>query len=140
MCRHHAARLAPISAAILVSAQFACGQPTGAGRSDVLRARIVGRTILLTTDDAKPVHYFAIDRASAPLIDWAPCTNPVSCPSVSRGMPVRLDVSSLVAARHDGGREAIVYHWQLEADGRGSHRVDSLRSVVVPLGRRVPAF
>ena len=138
--RRPVVRLVSVCAPGFASLLLACGDPAGVGRSDVLRVRVVGPTIVLTTDDAEPVHYFAIDRAAAALIDWAPCTDPATCPSVSRGVPVRIPFSSLGSEVEGGGREAIIYHWQLEEDGSGSYRVDSVRSIVVSLRARLPAF
>jgi len=126
-------------APVLASFLLACGDATGAG-SDVLRARAVGPVVILATDEADPVHYFVVDRASASLIDWAPCTNPVGCPSVSRGAPVRIPSAALRAEVAGGGEEAIVYHWQLHDDGAGGYRLGEVRSVTVSLRPRLFPF
>jgi hypothetical protein len=110
----------------LVSA-IACNSPTGPlGVSAALSS------LQLQNGSATPIYYFAVERTSAALIDWAACTDAPTCPAVPAHAR-RMVPYDQIAGYVPGEREAIVYWWHLEPLGAGQFRADSIRAVVVAL-------
>src|SRR6266436_5779877 len=66
---------------------------------------------IVNTSDA-PIYYFLVERQSAALIDWAPCTNPSACSSVAAHGDAQVPFSQ-IAGYEPGEREAIFYWWHL---------------------------
>ncbi len=79
-----------------------------------------------------PIYYFVVERQSAALINWAPCTDPVACPKVEAHSAATVPFSR-IAGYEPGEQEAILNWWRLVPAPGNGFQVDSIRSKVVQL-------
>ena len=106
---------------------IACNSPTGP-----LAVSAALPSLRLQNSSAAPIYYFAVERESAALIDWAVCTDAPVCPTVPAHGRTVVPYDH-IAGYAPGEREAIVYWWHLEPLGAGQFRADSIHAVVVGL-------
>jgi len=111
----------------LIAGLAMCGSPTGP-----VEVTVRAPSVRIRNATDRPVYYTAIERGSAALIDWVPCTTPPSCSTVAPHAE-RLVPFDQIAGYEAGEMEAIVYWWHLDATPSG-FRVDSMRAEVVWLG------
>ena len=120
-------RFAAVGAACLAAALVGCS--SSFGPVDVVTQASALR--ILNSSDA-PIYYFIVERQSAALVDWAPCTKPSTCPSVAAHGDAEVPFSRIVGYE-PGEREAIFYWWHLLPVPAGGFQVDSIRTRVVQL-------
>lgn len=75
------------------------------------------------------IYYFAIERGLAALVDWAPCIGPGPCPHIDPGDTETISHAALGWTA--GSSEALLYWWEMVADGHGGVKVDSIRTILV---------
>ena len=122
-----------VRAALVALIALGCASPTSP-QSDVLtiRARLGSFTLVNRTSES--IYYFAIERQTSALVDWAPCSNPTTCPRVGPNGTVTLRYADIYG--YELGRdEAVVYHWRLIPSAASStgFTPDRVRSVIVAL-------
>ena len=126
-------RIAVIGA-LLTLLVASCGGPARVGGPLAAILSTTGEGVRFRNPTARNVYYTAMERETAALVDWAPCTDPARCSSV----PPRGEVTIPYAAIYGyepGDREAIVFYWELvPTTPDGDFRVENLRSQVVSLG------
>ena len=106
---------------------IACNAPTGP-----LGVSAAHPSLQLQNSSATPIYYFAVERESTALIDWAVCTDAPACATVPAHGRTVVPYDQIVGYA-PGEREAIVYWWHLEPLGAGQFRADSICVVVVGL-------
>jgi hypothetical protein len=105
----------------------ACSDPTTFGSRGVeVRADAEGVEILNQRN--RTIYYFAADRNTLALINWAACDQPAQCPGVAASERKRIPPSEI----HGWGtsNEVIVYWWHLLPRTEGGFRVDSIRHII----------
>ena len=107
---------------------LACSSPTG----PVEVATTAYQSIRVSNGTSAAIYYFAIDGNALALANWAPCTNPETCPSVAPGKS-RLIPFSEIALLSPTTEAAVVYWWHLTSQGGGTFAPDSIRAVRVTL-------
>jgi hypothetical protein len=116
--------------AVLVSlagcgtATFSLGGP--------LAIRAGAGDLQLENRTSAPVYTFVIERETAAVANWAPCTNPATCEAIAPGQQRRIAYDD-IPGYEPGDDEAIVYWWHLIPAPGGGFATDSMRSEVVPL-------
>lgn len=78
------------------------------------------------------MYWFAVERSTAALIDWFPCSDPSHCEGIAPGETYVLPYAQLEGYSPQA-KEAIVYWWHLSARPEGGFRMDSIRSIIVDL-------
>jgi hypothetical protein len=115
-----------VCAAIIGS--IACSSPAG----PVEVATTPDQSIRMSNGTNAPIYYFAIDANALALANWAPCTDPVTCPNVQPGK-ARLIPFSEIALYSPETAMAVVYWWHLKPQGEGTFAPDSIRALQVSL-------
>lgn len=115
-------------AAVVVSS--GCGEATGV--SEGALTVIPGKEALALLNGSAPaLHYFIVERETATLIDWQPCTGD-ACPSVPPRRSVTVPKEQIIGYTEEA-REAIVYWWPSVPLERLRTEVGLIRSIVVRL-------
>ncbi len=123
-------RLARWILCAVVAVLASCGEPT-AVTDGTLVVRRLPAALELENESTAPLHYFAVERGTAAVIDWIACVG-TGCPSVAALGTVAVPDSQIAGFTPDA-EDAIVYWWRAVPDGVGGFRADSIRSLVVPL-------
>ena len=121
----------PVVVGAVLTALLGCGNPTGTGSAGLL-VRAAPPVLNLTNRSSAPIYSFVIDRGVAAFTDWAPCTDPGTCPALKTGETSPLGYAQIVGYSSTS-TEAIVYWWHLVPDGTSGFRPDSIRNVVTAL-------
>lgn len=104
--------------------------------SDLLRVETrADRSLVLHSLATEPLYYFVVERETLALIDWVPCTDPSTCPSVPAGGST-IVTPDHIASWHEGAKEGVVYYWRLvpkDPHSGGGFAPDSIRHLVVRL-------
>ena len=100
--------------------------------SEILLAHAEDRTLTLTNTSGDPVYFFAADKKSLALLDWAVCTDPARCTAVPPHS-TKIVSYSQIAAYQEGSDLAVVYHWRIVDKGSGHYDYDRLRELEVKL-------
>ena len=114
-----------------------CGSNAlGPASSDLITVESrADHSLVLRSRADVPVYYFVVDRETLALIDWAPCTDPATCPSVpARGTTTV--TRDRIVGWHESTREVAVYHWRLvpkDPHAGGGYAADSVRALIVAL-------
>ncbi len=111
----------------LVILVVACSSPTGPLQ---ITPRSGSLHLANTTD--RPVFYTLIESETATRVDWAPCANPFTCPSVAPHQQSAAPYVEIMGYEA-GDREAIVYWWHLEPAPADGYQPDSIRAKRVRL-------
>jgi hypothetical protein len=127
-------RIPRIIAQLLLLASLAgCENPTASLQLDgPLAVRAGARTLQLRNQTAETVHVFVIERESAALTNWAPCSNPDRCDGLAPGEEQSIGYGE-IAGYESGDQEAILYWWHLEQQPGGGFAPDSIRAEVIRL-------
>ncbi|HEX2091696.1 MAG TPA: hypothetical protein VHG28_04805 [Longimicrobiaceae bacterium] len=120
-----------LASLLLLCVVAACPGPTGIRTQGRLEIRADGARLHLTNHAARPVYTFIVERATAALIDWAPCVDPAKCEGIAPGQERRVPYEQ-IGGYTRGAREGIVYWWHLEPGSEGRFQPDSIRAEVVP--------
>ena len=97
-----------------------------------LTAQASRPAVQLNNNSSATVYTFVVERETAAVMNWAPCTNPFLCPGLAPGKEATLPYSD-IAGYTPGARQAVVYWWHLvPGDGPGL-RPDSVRGVLLDL-------
>ena len=116
--------------AALTIATAGCSDPVGV-ETDILKARVVSASLGLTNQTRFPVYYFAVDRNTLAVIDWAICMDPTRCESVPARSTRWVPLTEIFGA--DENSEIVVFHWRLVPGESPTGFVpDSVRSLVTP--------
>lgn len=121
----------PIVVGAALTTLLGCGSPTGTASAGLL-VRAAPPVLSLTNRSSAPIYSFVIDRGAAAFTDWAPCTDPGTCPAIKVGETSSLGYAQIVGYSSTS-TEAIVYWWHLVPDGTNGFRPDSIRNVVTTL-------
>ena len=78
--------------------------------------------------DFDPKDYFVYEREGAALINWAPCVDPLRCPSLGPGDRVVIH-NAAIGGYAPGKGEAIVWWWR----GPSPPGLDDIHAIVVSL-------
>jgi hypothetical protein len=110
---------------------LSCADPVSPS-SDILRINVLPDALELVNLSSAPVYFFAAERNTLALIDWAPCVEP-ACTNVGPGVKFVLPYEDMVGYSQ-GAEEAVVYHWHLIPGSTPTgFRPDSIRATVVQL-------
>lgn len=82
------------------------------------------------------VYYVVMESGFAARADWAPCTNPSTCPKVAPHRDKSVAYEE-IAGYDPGDSEAILYWWHLVPAPADGYQPDSIRAIRLHL-RRVP--
>ena len=108
-----------------------CSDSVGV-ESDILAAEVVGDNLELRNVGEAPVFYFALDRETLAVADWAICTDPDDCQSVPARSTKLISLEQVHPS--SGDADILVYHWRLvPGDSPTGYVADSLRTLTVPL-------
>ncbi|HEV2148802.1 MAG TPA: hypothetical protein VGR37_15465 [Longimicrobiaceae bacterium] len=110
----------------------ACISPTEFRLQGPLSIEAEGGSLQLGNHTRETVYTFVVERSSAALINWAPCTDPAQCDGIAPNQRRRIPYSR-ITGYEPGEHEAIVYWWHLEARRGGGFRPDRIRAEVVRL-------
>jgi hypothetical protein len=116
---------------VLVVLLTSCDLTTAPGRGD-LRASVRDGTLLLMNRSRAPIFFFAIDQDMAALANWAPCTNPGTCPPVLPGAQMAVPQERIAGFGFDGRQNVLVYWWYL-VPRNGELTPDTIRVVGVQM-------
>ena len=97
-----------------------------------LRVRVMSPELELSNTTTDAIYYKIIEHETATLIDWMPCTDPLSCDAVRVGETKAVPYSSIVGYKA-GSTEAIVYWWHLEAKPSGGYTTKGLAAIPIRL-------
>ena len=90
-------------------------------------------SVALLNNGPDPIFFFAIERATASLLMWAPCVNPSGpCRRVPSQSQVQLP-NSAIQGYNPGALEAFLYWWHLVPNPPDGFRPDSIRMMIVRL-------
>ena len=81
----------------------------------------------LENSSAMAIYYVLIESETATRVDWAPCTNPLSCTKVAPGGATNIPYAQIMGYE-PGDAEVILYWWHLEPAPAGGFQVDSIRA------------
>lgn len=124
-----------MSALVVTLALAGCSNPNDPS-SDLLRASASNRTLEVENTSSDRVYYFAVDKNTLALLDWAACIEPANpnCKSLDGGQTERISYSDIFGTDEDGGGStAVIYHWRLIPVGAGKYKIDSIRNLEVEL-------
>ena len=110
----------------LVILVVGCSSPTGP-----FEIMSHGGSLQMANTADRAVFYTVIESETATRVDWAPCVNPVACPSVAAHQQRAIPYAEIMGY-HPGAVEAIVYWWHLEAPA-DAFQPDSIRATRVRL-------
>ena len=119
-------------AVALAAMAAACGGPTEFRLDGPLSIRADGRAVEMENTTGETVYTFVVERETAALIDWMPCTSPTECDGIEAGARARVGYDA-IAGYEAGEREAIVYWWHLRPAAGGGFAPDQVRAEVVRL-------
>jgi hypothetical protein len=91
------------------------------------RQQISGLTLINTTSSI--IYYTVFNRASLLNINWAPCSEPSSCPSINAGSSTFVVYQDIW--EYSPGSELVVYWWRLIPKSGGGYKPDEIRTVLV---------
>ncbi len=115
---------------IVLGAAFllGCGSPTEpvAGRVEV---RLADAGMVATNHRPADIYFFLIERETAAVVDWMPCTEPAACPRIAANATLTVPYDSIFGWKGDS-HEVLFYWWHLVPAAGGAYRPDSIRSVV----------
>lgn len=118
-------------AAVLTLAFAACHDAPTAVSDGTVTAQRLDVVLSVENTSSQPVHFLAIERETAALVNWIACAGP-SCPSIG-GDSERLLPLAQVTGYSENSREALLYWWRAVSDGNGGLTHDSIRVLIVPL-------
>ena len=121
----------PALVSIALCLVLACTGPT-APISGQLTVRPAPLALKLTNYSPTAVYTFAIEQGALAYIDWAPCTDPSTCPGIGVGQSVMLPYSQ-IAGSATPGRDVVVFWWHLIPGGATGFQPDTIRAVLVTL-------
>lgn len=78
------------------------------------------------------IYYFAIEANALALANWAPCSNPRTCPNVQPGQSREIPFSD-IALYTPAAETALLHWWHLRPTGSGTFAPDSIRAVRIAL-------
>ncbi len=88
---------------------FACGdEPLAVAQADSVRVEAGPGELIITNGRRAAIFYFAVTEGTLANIEWVPCTNAPSCPSIPAQTILRLPYSQVAGASHGG---PILFHW-----------------------------
>jgi hypothetical protein len=118
----------------LVLPAAACRDSTGV-ESAILRVQRSGASLELYNRSNRTVYTFAADRNSLPLIDWAPCPDPMTGGGIEAG-ETRVTPLVDILGPDPAPREIVVYYWHLVPKPSPStgFQPDEIRSLVIEIG------
>lgn len=108
------------------------GSPGQNVATDLLAAAIVGDSLMLRNPTGTDVFYFAVERATAATINWAPCVAGTACARIPAMANLAIGTGSLLG--HSAmAREVVVFHWTARQGASGVLEPHNLRaSIVIP--------
>lgn len=86
--------------------------------------------ILVTNQTSRPIHLMAVERSTAALINWAPCTTGTGCAALAQGEQRLIPRNAILGSSPDR-REYVVYWWHAITQADGSVRAGNITSAVV---------
>src|SRR2546426_12797790 len=104
----------------------ACSSPT-----DPFQVTSRSGSLQLANATDGPVFYTVIESETARRVDWVPCVDPFTCPSVAPHRQRAIPYTEIMGYQ-PGDPEAIVYWWHLYAPADG-FEPDSIRVTRVRL-------
>lgn len=118
--------------AIAATAALGCSDPTGRPLGGEVTVRGEGGFVRISSARAEHVYYFLVERETAAVVDWQPCTlHREVCDHVHAGETISIPYAE-VPGWEAGDDEAILFWWHLvEVDG--SLRADEVRSITFAL-------
>jgi hypothetical protein len=118
-------RTIPVASLLVVAA---CTRPSDPVGDMPLHATTRPGVVVLTNPALGVKFYFLYEREGAALINWAPCVDPVRCPSLGSGEQVVIP-NTAIGGYAPGKTEAIVYWWY----GPTPPGPDDIHAIVVVL-------
>lgn len=119
--------LALVIAFLLVAS---CGLFTEPQTEPELTVSATPPELRLVNSGTKPVYYFVVESGLAIRMNWAPCTDPKSCPRVPPKGEVAVPYSS-ISGYSPEAKSALVYWWYLVPTREGAFAPDSIRALGV---------
>ena len=121
-------RLLPAATAAAVLLFASCSDATEPLPADSVLATSEVGSIALTNQSSARVFYFVYEREAAALINWAPCVDPLRCPSLGPGDRVVIP-NTAIGGYAPGKGEAIVWWWH----GPPPPALDDIHAIVLSL-------
>ncbi len=115
----------------MLAAAASCDGGLTAVSDGTVTAQRLNVVLDVANSSSEAVHYLAIERETAAVVDWIACSGP-ACPSIGANADVQLPLSQVMGFVEDS-REALLYWWRAVPDGHGGFSHDSIRVLIVPL-------
>ncbi len=117
-------------AAILLLAMAGCSDSTGPTVEDGVGLRLTPVGLEATNHRTATIYYITMERGTAAVVDWIPCTDPGTCPSVDAGERKTISYDDILGWDSEA-TEVLFYWWHLVPGSGDELRPDSIRGRVV---------
>jgi hypothetical protein len=112
-------------------AAAACDSPNDVVvENDGVQVTLDQAGLIVRNDRTTTIYTFAVDRETATVITWAPCSDPNICGGVRSGQRVRVPADRI--SGWVGSDEILLYWWHLVPRTGGGFAPESIRSIIVP--------
>ena len=112
----------------LLSCILGCSDGVGP-LAGTLQVQSFPPVVRLSNRSSAAIYTFVAERDALAVIDWIPCTTPLTCAGLAPGQDSIIQYTAITGYA-PGAEEGVVFWWHLISKEGGGHQPDSIRSVV----------